>query len=136
MTKRAVRRGGGVAAAHSAAAFMAFLMALRFMAVFMAAAFMAFFIAFMAIAFLAIAFFMAIAFIAFMAIALFMAAMTVSANACGRGEVEYSVQGLRTEWATEADISKHVRRTLCTNHEITMKALHTNTKNHKGDLPL
>ena len=38
----------------------------------------------------------------------------------GRGEVEYPVQGLRTQWATEADVSKHVRRTFCTNHQITM----------------
>ena len=97
MTKRAVRRGGGVAAAHSAAAFMAFRMALRFMAAFMAFAFMAFFA-------IAIAFFMAIAFIAFMAIAFFMAAMAGSASACGKGEVEYSVQGLSAGWATRADV--------------------------------
>ena len=43
---QAVRCGGGAPAAHSSAAFMAFLMALRFMAAFMAIAFMAFFMAF------------------------------------------------------------------------------------------
>merc|ERR1719399_726457 len=59
---RALHCGGGAPIAHSAAAFMAFLMALRFMAAFMA--------------FAAIAFFMAIAF--FIAIALLMAAMAVS----------------------------------------------------------
>ena len=64
MAAHAMGGGGGALSAHSVAAFMAFLMALRFMAVFMAAAFMAFFIAFMAIAFfIAIAFFMAIAFL-------------------------------------------------------------------------
>ena len=104
MAAHAMGGGGGALSAHSVAAFMAFLMALRFMAVFMAAAFMAFFIAFMAIAFLAIAFFMAIAFIAFMAIAFFMAAMAGSASACGKGEVEYSVQGLSAGWATRADV--------------------------------
>ena len=79
MTFRAVRRGGGAGTAHSAAAFMAFRMALRFMAAFMAFAFMAFFMAFFAIA---IAFFMAIAFIAFL-----MAAMAA------RGECDKGVGG-------------------------------------------
>ena len=84
MTFRAVRRGGGAGTAHSAAAFMAFRMALRFMAAFMAFAFMAFaFMAFfMAFFAIAIAFFMAIAFIAFL-----MAAMAA------RGECDKGVGG-------------------------------------------